>query len=128
GGAHLIVDQGHLAEEVAAVEHGERLFADARDELGDAYPAVEDDVELVALLPFAEDLRAFAEALFAGEGRQQLHFRRGEAALLEQVDLVLRLDGHLLHLAFAFGALAAGALLRVFLEEKLELLVRVAYL
>ena len=81
GGARLVVDQRHLAEEVAAVEHGQRFLADAGDELGDAHAAVEDDVELLALLPLAEDHRALAEALFAGERGQQLHFRGGQAAL-----------------------------------------------
>src|SRR5438105_11887838 len=54
GAARLVVDEGHLPEEVAAVEHGQRFLADARDELRDAHPPVEDDEELVALLPLAE--------------------------------------------------------------------------
>src|SRR6185436_19651904 len=97
------------------------------DELGDAHAPVEDDVQLVALLALAEDHRSLAEALLGGERRQQLHFRRGEAALAEEVDLVLRLDRHLLHLALAVGALASAAALRVFLEEELQLLVRAAH-
>jgi hypothetical protein len=30
GGARLVVDEGHLAEEVAAVEDRQRFFADAQ--------------------------------------------------------------------------------------------------
>src|ERR1043165_605854 len=127
GAARLVVDEGHLAEEVAAVEHRQRLFADAGDELGDAHAAVEDDVELVALLPLAEDHRPLAEPLLGRERRQQLHFPRGEAALAEEVDFVLRLDRDFLHLALAAFALAAAALLRVLLKEELELLVGVAH-
>src|SRR4051812_42928979 len=125
--ARLVVDQRHLAEEVAAIEHGQRFLADARDEFRDAHAAVEDDVELLALLAFPENHRAFAEALLAGERRQQLHFTGGEAALLEEIDLVFRLDGDLLHLARPFDALAALTLLRILLEEELELFVRVAH-
>src|SRR5258708_1784235 len=126
GGARLVVNEGHLAEEVAAVQHGQRFLAYAGDELGDAHPAVEDDVELVASLALPEDHRALAETLFRREGGQQLHFRRREATLLEEVDLVLGLDSDLLHLALPFGALASLPLLRVLLEEELELFVGVA--
>src|SRR5437870_3704507 len=121
GAARLVVDEGHLAEEVAAVEHGQRFLADPWDELGDAHAPVEDDEELVALLPLAEDHRPLAETLLARERRQQLHFTGGQTALAEEVDLVLRLDRDLLHLALGVGALPPAALLRVFLEEELEL-------
>ena len=77
GGARLVVDQRHLAEKVAAIEDGQSFLADAGDELRDPHAAVEDDVELVAFLPFAKDHRSLAELLFGGERRQQLHLRRG---------------------------------------------------
>src|SRR5947209_9959259 len=58
--------------------------------------------------------------------RQQLHLRSVIPALFEKIDFLFRLDGDLLHLALAFGAVSSGSLSRVFLEEELQLLVGVA--
>src|SRR5216683_4916603 len=49
-GASLVVDQRHLAEEVATIENGQGLLAHARNEFRDPDAAIEDDEELVALL------------------------------------------------------------------------------
>src|ERR1700694_3528753 len=43
GGPRFVIDECHLAEEVAAIENGQRFFAHAGDELRDADAPVEDD-------------------------------------------------------------------------------------
>src|SRR6266852_7687009 len=126
GGARFVVDERHLAEEIAAIEDRQRFFAHARNEFRDAHAAIEDDEELVPLLAFAKDHRSFAKFFLGREGRQQLHFRRRQPALFEEIDLVLRLDDDLLGLALSFRAFAPGAFLGVLLEEELQLLVGVA--
>src|SRR4051812_1163295 len=52
--AREVVDERHLAEVRAVLEHGQRLFAHARHDARDAHRAVDDEVELVALVTLGE--------------------------------------------------------------------------
>src|SRR6266536_1772954 len=57
--SRFVVDERHLAEEIASIENRQRFFADAGDELRDAHAPVEDDEQLVAFLAFTKDHRSF---------------------------------------------------------------------
>src|SRR5205814_7204687 len=56
-----VFDQRHLAEVLAALENGERLFADAGHHLRDANLALRDDEHRGAGITLAEDVGAALE-------------------------------------------------------------------
>ena len=58
------VEHRHLAEQRAGLEHGERFLAAARHVAADADLAVDDQVEPVAVLAFAEDVLAARRTFF----------------------------------------------------------------
>src|SRR5205814_5505964 len=53
--SRFVIDERHLAEEVASIENRQRFFADAGDEFRDAHAPIEDDEQLVAFFTFAKD-------------------------------------------------------------------------
>src|SRR3954464_5485439 len=125
GRARLAVDQRQLAEEVAALQDGERLLAGAGDELGDHHPSFEDDVHLVPLVPLLKQGGPGVETLLAGEGGEGYQLAAGEPLLAEETDLVRLRHPHVR------GAPSRGLLAqaqealrhRLLGEERLELLV-----
>src|SRR5690606_3920941 len=55
-GARRRIDERHLSKVVARPEHSQRLLAHPRNDSTDTNGALEDDIEFVASIPFAEHL------------------------------------------------------------------------
>lgn len=90
GAAGRVVDEGHLAEEVAGAEDGEGLLAHAGHLAADADATLDDEVEGLADVAVLEDLGADGVAFFLGDARDE-----GEGVLGEPVkegDLAELLD------------------------------------
>ena len=55
GGSGLLVNEGHLTEDLAPREDREALFAGAGDHARDAHRTIDDDVETVSLFALGDD-------------------------------------------------------------------------
>src|SRR5207247_599886 len=92
GGAFGPVENRHLAETGARLEHGQRFFAGARDRPGDPNFAIRDQEQPVARLAFLEDVLADGALLLAahfGDAREP-----AVVELLEDGRLFQQLDVH----------------------------------
>src|SRR2546426_1646222 len=92
GGAFGPVENRHLAETGARLEHGQRFFAGSRDRPGDPNFAIRDQEQPVARLAFLEDVLADGELLLTADFGDA-----GELAVVEILEdgrLFQQLDVH----------------------------------